>query len=238
MLTLTLGMLATGCRFGNYNEKEKGDQTTSLILGTEPQAFTTAVLYNDFDTNGEQNMDANDHTPLTGIPNYLTSTITHPVEFIHLNEYSNSFADAMFRALDGSSRMAAKYKQDGSVQGGGYLSARNINNCVTTESISFDGKINFNLIETFTDLDGKTKKTNGRLKNSVFYNREFDGDCFAVLKRFAACYQNPAGAGCSQDEINFAVDLYHLYVNYAGILNLNDATLQRLHSLVYIVDYE
>ena len=243
LLTLTAGL--TGCRFGNYTEKDAASSVTKWVIGGTPQYFITAVLYAETNPDGSQKMDVNNNTSLSALPSYVTSIFTSPLK-LWFNPAQSATAHSANAALidydetsSYSAHLNSKNELSEGVDGAITVLWKN-QNCLTQEQITHAGRVDTSRISTYTDENHKTQKTNGTLNYNFVYQRVIDGgaDCLDDLKELATCYLNNHAPGCTYQTVNAAYRLFDLYYTAGGILHLDDATLSKLNGLAYIVHFE
>lgn len=230
---LLLCLLAlSSCRFGNYSEDPKpttqsGYQSVTLYFAQASKLTTTVVL--DDDTAQE-----NDHAPLSAIPVSIRNTFTNPVYFAIPKD---PVALPLFIGLNQSSYIETQIDDKGLIADSFATKPATLWNnpgCQTQIQIEQDGGFDFTRPGTVTFGDGTVSPVSGRLQMTLSYLRVIAGDCQADLQELANCYNN--GAGCDNDQLNAASNLFDLHVRQTGVLNISDLT--RVRGLAYKVYFE
>ena len=238
-LLILLLLTPSACRFGNYSEPPKNNNTsiysTIQLYLTEPSQLQTVVIYNDATPTS-----SNSNAPLAAIPSSVMNVFTDPVYYAVPTDTKQLplFADinqshSLSTAVDKNG--VIKYEYDSSI-----VTLWKNPKCVTQVQMfqegSFDKTHGAGTVLTFPD--GSTSKTAGRLNLTFTYLRVIDGgatqECSQDLQYLAQCYQT--GTGCTSDELKSANALFDLYVNRGGVLKIEDVT--KIKALAYIVHFQ
>jgi hypothetical protein len=223
-MTMLALLFLSACRFGNYTEVPKsGTDYTLTALATQATGLQSIVMYHDGTPRSE-----NLNTPLNAIPSAINNTFTNPVNWV---VPTNSSMAQFFYSSMGYS-LPTKIDSTETILDEQYTDVVQLwknPNCLTQVQYFQDGYI---------DRTRTTSKTKGQLVMDLTVIRVIEGlnaptDCAADLAELAACYQNPGT--CPTGSVDAARTLFDLWVQYGGVLNLNQVS--QMNALAYVVQF-
>lgn len=230
--------LLSGCRFGNHADEAqplpmKDSYLSKEYFSTVAKVFETKATIND--AGGNPQSTTNNQTILSAVPAKILDVFTNPHVFAVVD---NAAKTPIFVNYEWTNYYETKTEGDGNTiayeaSSGPYTFMYN-SACTSQSLMTMEGVLDRTQPSVINIGGGETLSIAGHTVMDFTYSRRISGDCHDDLELLAYCYAN--GAGCNTYELQFAHDILDLYVNQAGVLNINDVV--NLKSLEYKVRFE